>query len=76
MPRDFAATLAYSNSHMDWRDLVPRIKVLTLIISGRASKIPWQSQDWIHGQIRGSQFEVFEEAEGGNTLCSSKTLRS
>ena len=36
-----------------------------LIISGRASNIPWKSQDWIHRQIQGSQFEVFEEAEGG-----------
>ena len=24
-----------------------------------------QSQEWIHRQIKGSQFEVFEEAEGG-----------
>src|SRR6516225_6416816 len=65
MPRDLAATLAYNHNHTDWRDLVPRIKLPTLIISGRASKIPWKSQDWIHRQIQGSQFEVFEEAEGG-----------
>jgi non-heme chloroperoxidase len=65
MPRDLAATLAYNNNHTDWRDLVPRIKLPTLIISGRASDIPWKSQDWIHRQIQGSQFEVFEEAEGG-----------
>jgi non-heme chloroperoxidase len=49
----------------DWRDLVPRIKLPTLIISGRASAVPWKSQEWIHRQIQGSQFEVFEEAEGG-----------
>jgi pimeloyl-ACP methyl ester carboxylesterase len=65
MPRDLAATLAYNNSHADWRDLVPRIKLPTLIISGRASAIPWKSQEWIHRQIKGSQFEVFEESEGG-----------
>jgi len=66
MPRDLAATLAYNHNHTDWRDLIPRIKLPTLIISGRTSKIPWKSQDWIHRQIQGSQFEVFEEAEGGN----------
>jgi pimeloyl-ACP methyl ester carboxylesterase len=66
MPRDLAATLAYNHNNMDWRDLIPRIKLPTLIISGRASKIPWKSQDWIHRQIQGSRFEVFEEAEGGN----------
>jgi non-heme chloroperoxidase len=26
---------------------------------------PWKSQEWIHRQIKGSQFEVFEEEEGG-----------
>ena len=66
MPRPLAGTLLYNLCHTDWRDLVPRIKLPTLIISGRASFIPWKSQDWIHRQIQGSQFEVFEEAEGGN----------
>jgi non-heme chloroperoxidase len=51
---------------MDWRDLIPRINLPTLIISGRASgAAPWKSQRWIHHQIKNSQFEVFEEAEGG-----------
>ncbi len=65
MPRDFAATLIYNHRHTDWRDLIPRINLPTLIISGRASVIPWKSQKWIHSQIKGSQFELFEEAEGG-----------
>jgi non-heme chloroperoxidase len=65
MPRPFAGTLLYNLCHADWRDFIPRIKLPTLIISGRASVIPWKSQEWIHRQIKGSQFEVFEEAEGG-----------
>jgi non-heme chloroperoxidase len=65
MPRPFAGTLFYNLCHTDWRDLVPRIKLPTLIISGRASFIPWKSQEWIHRNIQGSHFEVFEEAEGG-----------
>ena len=65
MPRPLAGTLLYNLCHTDWRDLVPRITLPTLIISGRASGIPWKSQEWIHRQIKGSQFEVFEEAEGG-----------
>ena len=65
MPRDFAATLLYNSNHTDWRDLIPRINLPTLIISGRASFMPWKSQEWIHRQIKGSQFEVFEEPEGG-----------
>ena len=51
---------------MDWRDLIPRINLPTLIVSGRASAAAtWKSQEWVHRQIKGSQFEVFEEAEGG-----------
>jgi non-heme chloroperoxidase len=65
MPRDFAGTLMYNNCHTDWRDFIPRINLPTLIISGRASAMPWKSQEWIHRQIKGSQFEVFEESEGG-----------
>jgi non-heme chloroperoxidase len=66
MPRHLAGTLAYNHWHMDWRDLIPRIDLPTLIISGRASAAaPWKSQEWIHRQIEGSQFEIFEEAEGG-----------
>jgi len=66
MPRDLAGTLAYNHWHMDWRDLIPRIDLPTLIISGRASgATSWKSQQWIHHQIESSQFEVFEEAEGG-----------
>ena len=65
MPRDFAGTLLYNLCHTDWRDFIPRISLPTLIISGRASAIPWKSQEWIHRQIKGSQFEVFEESEGG-----------
>jgi len=65
MPRDFAGTLIYNHCHTEWRDLIPRINLPTLIISGRASAIPWKSQEWIHRQIKGSQFEVFEESEGG-----------
>ena len=65
MPRHFAGTLMYNHWHTDCRDFIPRINLPTLIISGRASAIPWKSQEWIHRQIKGSQFEVFEESEGG-----------
>jgi non-heme chloroperoxidase len=54
------------SSHMYWRDLIPRINLSTLIISGRSSgAATWKSQQWIHRQIKNSQLEAFEEAEGG-----------
>ncbi|MGD8715725.1 MAG: alpha/beta hydrolase [Desulfobacterales bacterium] len=64
-PRVHAATLLYNHSTQDWRDLIPRINLPTLIVGGRVSLIPWKSQAWIHEQIPGSRLEIFEEKEGG-----------
>lgn len=65
-PREHAATLIYNNQVMDWRDVIPRINIPTLVITGRASVVPWKSQVWIHEQITNSQLVIFEENEGGN----------
>ena len=65
LPRAHAATLLYNHSTQDWRDVIPRINIPTLIVSGRVSMVPWKSQAWIHEQIAGSQLEIFEENEGG-----------
>lgn len=61
LPREHAATLVYNHATQDWRDLIPRIDIPTLIVSGRVSLVPWKSQVWIHEQIPGAQLEMFEE---------------
>jgi non-heme chloroperoxidase len=66
MPREYAAALLYNHATQDWRRVIPRITVPTLIVGGRASVVPWKSQTWINGQIKGSRIEIFEESEGGN----------
>ena len=63
--REQAAILLFNNCVQDWRDVIPRIKIPTLIVGGRSSVTPWQSQVWIHQQIEGSQLSIFEEEEGG-----------
>ena len=45
---------------------MPRINVLTLIISGRSEVVTWQSQVWIQEQVAGSRLE-FVTAESGGT---------
>jgi len=65
MPRECASALLYNHCTQDWSDLIPRIDIPTLIVSGRVSAIPWKSQAWIHKQIPGSKLEIFEEEEGG-----------
>ncbi|WP_299432965.1 alpha/beta hydrolase [uncultured Meiothermus sp.] len=65
LPRIHAATLLYNHATQDWRDLIPRITLPTLIVGGRGSLVPWKSQVWIHEHIPGSRLEIFEEHEGG-----------
>jgi pimeloyl-ACP methyl ester carboxylesterase len=66
MPREYAAALLYNHSTQDWRRVIPRITLPTLVVGGRVSVVPWKSQVWIHEQVRGSRLEIFEESEGGN----------
>jgi non-heme chloroperoxidase len=66
MPRRHAATLLYNHSTQDWRDLIPRIELPTLVVGGRVSTVPWRSQAWVAEQIPGARLEIFEEEDGGN----------
>jgi len=66
MPREYAAALLYNHATQDWRRVIPRIALPTLIVGGRVSVVPWKSQAWIQTQVRGSKLEIFEENEGGN----------
>jgi len=66
MPRQHAATLLYNHGTQDWRDLIPRLELPTLVVGGRTSVVPWQSQEWIAATVPGARLEIFEEEEGGN----------
>ncbi len=66
MPSKYAALLLFNHSVSDWRDLIPRITLPTLIIGGEASIFSVDALKWIHTQIRGSQLEIFSEEEGGS----------
>ena len=66
LSRARAAQLFFNHSVQDWRDVIPRIDLPTLIVGGRASSVSWKSQEWINSQIEGSRLEIFEEEEGGS----------
>jgi pimeloyl-ACP methyl ester carboxylesterase len=66
MPRPYAARLLYDHATNDWRDVIPRIDVPTLVVGGKASLVGWKSQVWIGNQIPGAQTVIFEAEEGGN----------
>jgi non-heme chloroperoxidase len=66
VPFNYARALMYDHCLNDWRETIPGIRLPTLVVSGRASPIPWKSQEWIHRKIIGSQLVIFEEEEGGS----------
>ena len=66
MTRKDAATLMLNHAFQDWRDVIPRLTLPTLVVGGRVSRIPWKSVEWTARQIEGARLEIFEEHEGGN----------
>ena len=66
LPRVYAARLLYDHATNDWRDMLYRITIPTLIVGGKVSLVGWKSQVWMSTQIPGAQVEIFEEEEGGN----------
>lgn len=62
----YGARLVLDHVMQDWRDVLPRIDVPTLVTGGELSHVDATSQRWIAGQIPGAQLEVFTREEGGD----------
>ena len=76
MPRRQAAELFLDHAQHDWRDVISRIAVPTLVVGGSASVFPVQSMEWIAGSIRGSRLYVFHEQEmGSHFMCCENPVR-
>jgi non-heme chloroperoxidase len=65
-PRHYAARLLVDNLTQDWRDVIPRITLPTLVFGGSASFFTPKSQEWIGQQIPGARVEIFDTHEGGS----------
>ena len=65
-PRRYAARLLVDHCAQDWRDVIPRITLPTLVVGGRASFFNPKSQAWIGQQIPGARVEIFDAHEGGS----------
>ncbi|NRG18566.1 alpha/beta hydrolase [Rhizobiales bacterium] len=66
MPRRHAAALMLDHAPRDWRDVISRIELPTLVVGARKSVFPAESQEWIASRIPGAALEIFEEADGGS----------
>lgn len=63
-----AATLHLDHWGGDWRDVLPRIDVPTLVIGGELSFFPPGTTEWVASLIPGARARVFSAAEGGSHL--------
>lgn len=61
MPAWAAASLMFDYIYSDWRDVIPRITVPTLIVGGARSHVPLSVQEWLHRTIPGSQLAVMRD---------------
>jgi non-heme chloroperoxidase len=61
LPRAAAAALMFDHLFNDWRDLIPRIRLPTLIVGGGRSHVPVSAQRWLHRTIRGSQLVLLPD---------------
>ena len=63
LPRPLAAQLLRDTAYGDWRDVIERIKLPTLVIGGENSIFTSASQRWIASVIPGAEIEIFSTPE-------------
>ncbi|KAI0597255.1 Alpha/Beta hydrolase protein [Biscogniauxia sp. FL1348] len=66
MPLPLAAALLADHAAADWRDVIPRIDVPTLVIGAEGSLFPTQGIRWTADQIPGAKIRIFGKEERGS----------
>ena len=65
LPAPWGARLLLDHIMQDWRDVLPRIDVPTLVLAGEVSHVAPASQAWTAEHIGGAELRTFTKAEGG-----------
>ena len=66
MPRRAAADLLFDHCLNDWRDVIERTRLPSLVIGGRKSIFSAESQEWIASVNPNATASIFGEHEGGS----------
>lgn len=61
-----AAVLLADHAFRDWRDVLGRIDVRTLVVAGEASVFPAKGVEWVAEQIKGAERVTFKREEEGS----------
>lgn len=62
---EFGARLLLDHVMQDWRDVLPRIDVPTLVVGGEVSHVDAASQAWTADHVEGARLKVFTREDGG-----------
>lgn len=65
-PREPAAKLLIDHCCQDWRDVIVRINIPTIVFGGTRSIFNPRSQQWIASKIPNARAHIFDESEGGS----------
>ena len=65
-PRDHSARLLLELACHDWRDVIARIRLPTLLFGAEASIFNPRAQQWVAEKIDGARVEIFSAQEGGS----------
>jgi len=67
-PPQAVGSLLFNCCTQDWRHVIPRIQVPTLLIGAKDSPLVIKNLEWMHKQIPESELVVFEKGEGGHWM--------
>lgn len=66
MSDESAAALLQNHASMDWRDVLPRLDVPTLVVAAEASVFPAEGVRKVGERIPGAKVVTFGKEEGGS----------
>ncbi|KAI3397398.1 hypothetical protein diail_10849 [Diaporthe ilicicola] len=66
MSDEAAAALLRDHASNDWRDVLPRLDIPTLVVAAEGSLLPAEGVRWVSEQIPGARLVTFEKEEGGS----------
>ena len=61
MPAEAAATLMFDHVFGDWRDVISRITIPTLIVGATRSHVPLSVHEWLNHTVPGSKLAVLRD---------------
>lgn len=66
MSDESASALLRDHASKDWRDVLPRFDIPTLVVAAEGSVFPAEGVRWVSEQIPGARLVTFNKEEGGS----------